>query len=321
MDRINVQTEYPEPTRGLVPSNFYADDLDEDIQTEYTRPEGALTPSDWHVGEWSIDFEETPLFEQYETHVDEGMELMVLVSDWLARRGTGKTTLSIRLADKFDRTNDGLTPEKTTNSPEQFIDAYVEHSKGSGLVFDEAESGVNARDAMTTVNKQMNEKVSVGRVGEKYSVWNMPDVGQIDKEVQKLAHLWILVTRKGRARAYALDYNPFEQQNYPTPLCELEWDAIDQDEERLKQVFDALHEVKWESLRDEEDEFVPMPEHRKEVDRAEEEAKREKRNELIFRLRERDLLPNKEIADIVELDPSAVSKIYNDMVDNRGENH
>lgn len=318
MSRINVESEYPLPDRGIVPDEFIGIEKS-DLQTQYPLAEGTLTPPGWNVTEWSVDVKETPLYEKFETHVNEGMEFIVLVSDWLARRGTGKTTLSILLADLFDRTDEGLVSGKATNSPEEFIDAYVEYSKGSGLVFDEAESGVNARDAMTTVNKTMNEKISVGRVGEKYAVWNMPDVGQIDKEVQKLAHIWILVTRKGRARAYELNYNPFEQQNYPNPLCELTWDPIDSDDGQLDDVFDALHDVKWESLRDEEDEFVSMPEHQKEVKRAEKNAKREQRNELIYQLRERELLPNKEIADIVDLKPPRISQIYSDMRQSKEE--
>lgn len=318
MDRVNVQTTYPQPVRGLVPDGFTSVSRAK-LQTTYPLPDGALTPPGWSVGEWTVPFEDTPLAEKFYEHRDDDMEFIVLVSDWLARRGTGKTTLSIRLTDWMDQTDDGLTAAKTTNSAETFIDAYVNHPKGSGLVFDEAESGVNARDAMTTVNKTINEKVSVGRVGEKYSAWNMPDVGQIDKEMQKLAHIWVLVTRKGRARAYALNYNPFEKQNYPNPLCDITWDPITKDEERLQQVFDSLHDQKWESLRDEEDEFIPVPEHEKKVEQAMTKAERERRDDLIYKLKSRDLLPTKEIANVVELSDERVRQIAKEKAENQTE--
>jgi len=275
------------------------------LYAEYPEADGYGFPPGWRLSEWVVNFEETPFYEVYQEHVKKGMELTILVSDYHAMRGTGKTTLSVKLARAFDRTDDGLTPDKATNSAEEFIDAYVREEQGSGLVFDEAESGINARDAMTTVNKELNEKVSMGRVGEKYGVWNMPDIGQIDKEVRKLAHYWVLVQRRGRARVYKLGNNPFEDQTWTKPICDIEWSALAANDP----VKASLDDDKHGKLHGEGEDFIPRPEHEEALEKKEREARKEARNEFIREAAETNLLNQSDIADIVGLDPSSISRI------------
>lgn len=282
------------------------------LRTEpYPNVAGAGFPPGWSVDEWIVDFEDTAFYEAYQDHAEKDMELTVLLSDYHAMRGSGKTTLSIKLARAFDRTDQGLTPDKVTNSGEEFIDAYVEHDKGSGLVFDEAEGDINARDAMSNVNKEMNEKISIGRVGEKYAIWNMPDINQIDKEVRKLAHYWVLVQRRGRARVYELSNDPFEGDVYTKPICNIEWGALPADDE----VFKRLDEHKWDKLQGDGQEFVPRDEHKQQVEQARKEARREQRNEFIRVAYGRNLLGQPELAEICGLSQSQVSRIYNDQVE------
>lgn len=273
----------------------------------YPLASGPSFPDGWSLSEWIVPFEETPFYEEYEDHAEKDMELTVLLSDYHAMRGTGKTTLSIKLARAFDRTDDGLTPAKVTNSPEEFIDAYVQHPKGSGLVFDEAEAGINSRDAMTTVNKEMNEKISMGRVGEKYAVWNMPDIGQIDKQVRKLAHYWVLVQRRGRARVYELSNDPFRDDTYTKPICNIEWGALPADDP----VYQRLDEHKWDKLQGEGEEYVPIDEHQERVEKAEEEARREQRDAFIRAAYRRDLLSQPDLAEITDLSQGQISRIVN----------
>ena len=273
----------------------------------YPAAAGAGFPEGWSVTEWITDFENTAFYDEYQDHVDKGMELTILLSDYQAMRGSGKTTLSIKLARAFDRTEEGLTPDKVTNSPEEFINAYVQHNQGSGLVFDEAEAGINARNAMSTVNKEMNEKVSMGRVGEKYAVWNMPDIGQIDKEVRTLAHYWVLVRRRGRARVYELSNDPFEDKTYTMPICNIEWGALPDSDP----VYKRLDEHKWDKLEGDGDSYVPYDEHQQKLERAEKDARREQRDEFVVSAYRQNLLSQPEIADIVDLSQAQVSRIIN----------
>ncbi len=273
----------------------------------YPAADGAAFPDGWSMSEWVVDFEETPFYEEYLEHAEKGMELTVLLSDYHAMRGTGKTTLSIKLARAFDDTEEGLTPDKVTNQAEEFIDAYVTHDQGSGLIFDEAETGINSRDAMTTVNKEMNEKVSMGRVGEKYAIWNMPDIGQIDKEVRKLAHYWVLVQRRGRARVYELSNDPFRDDTYTKPICNIEWSDLPAGDP----VYERLDEHKWDKLEGTGDQFIEMKEHEEELEKQRKEAKRQQRDAFIRAAYGNDLLSQPDLAEITDLSQGQISRIVN----------
>ncbi|WP_251342422.1 hypothetical protein [Haloplanus halophilus] len=271
----------------------------------YPPTQGPEFPDGWSMNEWITDFEETPFYEQYEDRVEQGRELTAIISDYYADRGTGKTTLAVKFARAFDRTDDGLTPDKVTNTPEEFTDAYVEKEKGAGLVFDEAEAGVNARKAMTNVNQELNEKVAMGRVGEKYSFYTLPDINQIDKEIRQMAHYWVLIRRRGRARVYKLENNPFQDETYTKPICDVTWGALPDDDP----VFAELHEQKWSKLEDEEDKYVPQHEVDERVEKERKQARKEARNEFIRAVDARGLLNKKEIAEVVDLHRSTVSRI------------
>lgn len=291
---------------GPAPAEFDPLTSRGEVRTEtYPIADGAAFPEGWSVSEWLVDFEKTPFYDQYEDHVSKEMELTMVLSDWNAMRGTGKTTLSIKLARCFDRTDEGLTPDKVTNSAEEFIDAYVREEKGSGLVFDEAEGDISAREAMSNVNKEMNKKVSIGRVGEKYAVWNMPDLSQIDKEVRKLAHFWVLVRRRGRARVYKLSNDPFENDTYTKPICEIEWTDLPSKDP----IYDVLDEQKWDTLEGQGQEYVPYEEYQHDVEQAHEEGRREARDEFVSSAYERGLLNQPELAEITDLTQSQISRI------------
>jgi hypothetical protein len=276
------------------------------LRTEqFPQAPGASFPEGWSMDEWIVDFEDTPFYEQYEDRVEQGRELTAIISDYYADRGTGKTTLAVKFARAFDRTDEGLTAARVTNSPEEFTDAYVEQPKGAGLVFDEAEAGVNARKAMTNVNQQLNEKVAMGRVGEKYSFYTLPDINQIDKEIRQMAHYWVLIRRRGRARVYKLENNPFQDETYTKPICDVTWGALPDDDP----VFSELHEQKWSKLEDDGDKYIPASEVEDRVDKERDQARKEARNEFIRAVDARGLLNKKEIAEVVDLHRSTVSRI------------
>jgi predicted XRE-type DNA-binding protein len=169
---------------------------------------------------------------------------------------------------------------------------------------------------MHQINKQLNERVAIGRVGEKYSWFNMPDIAQIDKEIRKMAHVWILVTRRGRARVYKLQHNPFENQTYPEAICEVDWAKIPTSDPAMKK----LNEAKWDKLEGEEGtKHVPIDEHREAIRKAEEQAEREARNDYIIKAVERDLLPQSELAKIFDVSQSTVSNVWQDYKDSQTE--
>jgi len=127
-----------------------------------------------------------PLSETYHSRVAQNQDFSVIVSDHHNRRGTGKTVLSLKLAAAMDRTEEGLTSEKVSLSPEELAAAYIDQPRGSALVLDEAEAGLSKYRAGSSANMAMRQLVSMGRIEEKYLVMNLPAAGELDRDLQAL---------------------------------------------------------------------------------------------------------------------------------------
>jgi hypothetical protein len=237
----------------------------------------------------SIDgqrFAESPFATEYRKRVRQERDLTVLISDWNNERGTGKTTLTCKLAEWCDRTDAGFVPAKAHLSPQRLIGAYTGQPLGSGLALDEAEVGANAREAMTIVNRLLSKIVSMARIEEKYVFFNMPASSHIDKNLLDLADFWILVQKRGRARVYRLKGNPFEGKTYPSPTQILTWNA-DLGPAHVKRTFRALTEEKKEHLDGEGEQsttFVTEAEAREAREKAVDQARAEVRDQIIARL-------------------------------------
>ena len=228
-------------------------------------------------------FVESPFWEEYERRVSQNCDFTVIISDWDNERGSGKTTLSIKLAQAMDRSETGLTPSKATLTPEEMINAYSAEPHQSSLILDEAEAGMNSRDAMTTTNKVLSKMVSMARVKQKYVIFNMPASSHIDKNILDLADFWIIVQRRGLARVYELNKNPFEGRTYPTPTQTMTWDALDED----NPVYQSLTSEKLDKIGSGaagESRFISKEDHHERVEQARAAAADAKRDEIIANL-------------------------------------
>lgn len=257
-------------------------------------------------------FEESehPLAELYRKRVRQNRDLVVLITDSSNDRGTGKTTEALRLAYGMDRTEEGLTSEKVSISPYGLTQSYVDKPHGSGLVLDESEVGVDKYRAGSAVNKSIRELVSTGRVMEKYLVLNAPADHLVDKDLKSLVDVWILVERRGFAKAYRMDWSPHQGHELTHKMGVLTWDAIPKGTDLYK-VYKDLSDEKEEILRgDNRDDFIQRSEAKEMVDEARKEAEKEKRNEIIRAMVEHGLTQT-ETAEIVDLTQPTVGRIVN----------
>lgn len=257
-----------------------------------------------------FDESDHPLAELYRKRVEQNRDLVILITDSSNDRGTGKTTEALRLAEGMDRTDEGLTEEKVSLDPRPLAQAYTEKPRGSSLVLDETEVGVDKYRAGSSVNKAIRELVSMGRVMEKYLVLNAPADHLVDKDLKSLVDVWILVERRGFAHVYRMDWSPHQGHELTHKMGTVEWDAIPKDS-NLWDVYEAISKEKDSRLRGEEgDGYIERSEAEEMVDNAIEETKRQLRDQYI-----RDMydfnLPQSEIADIVGLSPGRVSQIVN----------
>jgi len=252
-----------------------------------------------------------PLGKLYRKRVAQNRDLTVIVSDWNLERGSGKTTLALRLAQAADRTDEGITPEKATISAEALSDAYTSKPEGSALLLDEAEAGISNRRAMSGVNEAMRRIVGMGRVEQKYLFLTTPGVHQIDSDIRAMADVWILVREVGRAQMYRVRFNPFEGKALTDNWGVLRWP--DARPAETEPTYQALTRDKRAALRGEGDDatgYVDAAEAEETAAKAAEEAERQKRDELLRQIyRQNDDMTQQELADSVGLSRSRVADI------------
>jgi predicted XRE-type DNA-binding protein len=259
--------------------------------------------------------EEGWLEEFYEKRVSQNRDLTILITDSSNERGTGKTTLACKLAERFDRTEEGLTTEKATHSPTELKEAYTNESKGSSLILDEAEASMSKYRASSGTNKAIRDLISQGRVLEKYTIFSAPASGVIDTDLKSLFDVWILVLRRGEAIVHYCDYNPYKGHSLFKNKEHIKWEDLDTiswevddivaTHQRIQEVYDYLTEDKKDRLHDrnqedEEEEGVP------------EEVRKEARNEMIKELYENTEMTQKEVSDAVDLSRSHVANLLSE---------
>jgi hypothetical protein len=254
-----------------------------------------------------------PFTRLYQKRIANNQDLAVIVSDHQNRRGTGKTVLSLKLASLMDRTEAGLTTEKVAIDPSELTDAYMEQPKGSALVLDEAEAGLNKYEAASAVNRAMRELVSMGRIREKYLVLNLPASSELDRDLKALCDFWFMVKQKGRALGHHLHWNPYSEEPRTPKTEPWEWSDIPEDSD-LRDVYDYLTSEKLAHLRGDRDESsqrIPASEVQEQIEHERESAKTEARNELLTELYQDTDLTQSELAEAVDLSRSRVADIVN----------
>lgn len=247
----------------------------------------------------------------YEKRVQHNQDLIVLVDDQHNRRGTGKTVLSILLAQVMDRTDDGLTPEKAHINPEGLIGAYREQPKGSGLVLDEAEVGMDKYRASSASNVALRRLVSMGRVREKYVIMNVPNSGQVDRDLKALADVWIMVQNKGKALVHFMGYQPYSQKPLSKKRHNIHWRDVSDD--RLNDVYQKLADEKDQYLdgQTEDSMYITPKEHEKQIKQAKTESEREARDEHIRKIYKNTDLSQRRISDVLGISSDTVNKAVN----------
>lgn len=270
---------------------------------------------------WENPFPEGhPIHDLYERRVRNEQDLVIIVDDYHARRGTGKTIASLQLAEGMDQ-NGGLTWENVSLRPEQIRSAYSDLPPRSALILDEGELGASNREAMTKVNKALREIVSIGRVEQKYVVINTPDIGFIDKDIRKMADIWMTMLRKGLGLIHYLKRNPYAKGGNGAVLREknglIEFNDVQRGTD-LRDVYNRLTREKRKHIGgDEADGFIPVSEHEEKLRQAKKQAKKNVRNELVagFYNHPETGAPQRVIAEVANVSQKTVSNVVREGAD------
>lgn len=255
--------------------------------------------------------EDTFLHDLYGDVLRQNRDLIILVSDARARRGTGKTVASLNLASNLDQTPMGLTWDKCTLSPEELRNAYATQPNGSALVLDEAEQAASNREAMTLTNRALREIFSMGRVREKYVVVNTPVKGFVDKDILTMTDVWIAMTRRGQGLVHALKWEPYSETLLTEKKQWLDLEDIETGT-TLRNVYQKLTREKNRRIDGEDaNAFVPQGEHNEELDRARETARKDERNEFVKSVYEHPEIDvtQQELAESIGVSQKTISNI------------
>lgn len=223
----------------------------------------------------------TWLYDHFEEIVSEDRGLIIILDDLYGRRGTGKTIASLQLANGMDQTPEGVTWSKATMRPEEIRNAYSAEPKRSGLVLDEGEVGASNRDPMSKTNKALREIMSMGRIKQKYVIINTPLKQFIDKDLRKLADVWISMVRRGLGLVHHFKWESYSETLQTPKKQWIEFEDIPPNTQ-LRSVYNKLTEKKDAKIDGgDDDTFVPADEHRDEIQKAKKQARKERRNELL----------------------------------------
>jgi DNA-binding XRE family transcriptional regulator len=252
-----------------------------------------------------------PLAKLYRKRVAQKRDLTVLIADWNLERGTGKTTLAMKLAAAMDRTDEGLTGDKTTLSAQELTDAYTEQPLGSSLILDEGQADASNRRSMSGINEALRKIVGMGRVEQKYLFLTAPGVHQVDRDIRNMCDVWIFCRQLGEAQMFRVKYNPFENHELTNDWGTLKWDG--DLPPTLEATYDDLTAEKKRRLRgdgDDGDGYVKAEEASKSAEQAAKKAERQTRDDMIRRIYENNSdMTQKKLAESVGLSRSRVADI------------
>lgn len=231
---------------------------------------------------WTNPFDEgSPLWGLFDEVVRQNRDLIIILDDYRARRGTGKTVASLQLASGMDQTEEGITYEKCTLEPEKLRNAYTDLPKRSGLVFDEGEVGASNKSHMSKSNRALREIMSMGRVEQKYVVINAPSKKFIDKDILRLADVWISMTRRGQGLVHFLEHEPYSENLLTRQVQWLNVDDIERGTP-LRNVYNRLTSEKKKRIDGGEGgTYVEQSDHEEAVERAKKQARKEQRDDDI----------------------------------------
>jgi hypothetical protein len=258
--------------------------------------------------------DDCPLGKLHRKRVAQGRDLTVLIADWNLERGSGKTTLAMRLAAACDRTDAGFTSSKATLSARELTDAYTREPAGSSLLLDEGQAAASNRRAMSGINEALRQIVGMGRVEQKYLFLTAPGVHQVDKDIRNMCDVWVFVRKVGEAQMFRVRYNPFGNHELTDDWGTLTWPGDLPGD--LEQTYNELTAEKRRRLRGDGEDgqgYVEPDEAAQRAQQAADEAAQDTRNELLATIYDNaDGMTQKELADAIGLSRSRVADIVSE---------
>lgn len=250
-----------------------------------------------------------PFFQKLGKRKLHGRDAKILVTAKDGQTGIGKSNFCDFGAHVSDTTPEGFTRSKVTIEPARFIELYNELPLNSSLVMEEAEQ-FDSRRSQRNENVEGSQKWQQARVREIIAWLNLPDPSMIDRRFEKLADFWVNIERRGKARIYEKKIHATKKQVYYQTLQTLEWPNMDS-----SGTFQSMDKLK-DGLLDGEtskDGLIRESEAKQRVERAERQAKQEKRDAILTSIYRETELTAGDIAacSAIDVNGSRIRQIAN----------
>lgn len=250
-----------------------------------------------HIGKWGI------LGKEALDRLQSDNDIKIIIQGKNSQTGIGKTTLAIELCRYIDQNGWDAT-EKAYIDVRRYLNNYLDVEPQSALLLDEIGQGADARRATSSENVDLSHGWQMLRSRNVATVATLPSTNTLDKRLLELADYWVLVKKRGVAQPYEIRVNDFNGKVSRKPLPGEQHitfpDLPDSDDDKQH-----LDKIKDQKVRDKGVETIKKSEHRKKLEKAEQDARKGMRDKMI-----RSLYHETEMSyrDIGELDPIDLTK-------------
>lgn len=237
-------------------------------------------------------------------------DIKIIIQGKNSETGIGKTTLAIQLCRFIDE-NGWSAEDKAYIEPSKYLSDFLDVEPKSAMLLDEIGAGADSRRATSTENVELSQGWQMLRARNIGTVATLPSTNMLDPRMLELADYWVLVKRRGLAQPYRIRVNDFNGKVARDPLPGEEhiqfadlpdWDAD-------KKYLDSIKDNKVE---DGGMERIKVAEHKQELSKAREKARKEKRDEMIREFYAESELSYADIGEVVGLTKQTVGQIVRD---------
>lgn len=226
-------------------------------------------------------------------------DIKIIIQGANSQTGIGKTTLAIEICREIDDNWDAES--RAFIDIQKYLNSYLEYPKGSALLLDEIGAGADSRRSTSTENVNLSHGWQMLRARNIATVATLPSTSMLDKRMMELADYWVLVKARGIAQPYRINVNDFNGRIQRDPLPGEEHikfpDLPDDDPDKA-----FLDEIKDKKVKGGGIESIKLAEHERRLEEAEEQAAKQKRDELIRCLYEHTEMSYAKIGELPAID-------------------
>jgi len=152
---------------------------------------------------------------------------IIIIADRNSETGTGKSTLALVLAQRYDSM---FSPDNVVFDTMDFIKRMTEkRRRGAWYVLDEIGVYLDSRRAVSRGNVNFSQLLQVFREEQISLIATLPTTSVLDFRMKELSDIVILVNDRGSATVYRTGTNPFATQHpvYMNELMKISWSPLD----------------------------------------------------------------------------------------------